>query len=205
MGSPEIIKTPELLIGASCHEVIKEILGLNPEIKTIRFTRYRYVPQAIAKDREEPHFWLTREELLEDRLEQEVAELPEGYELGIHSQVRMKDGQERLLPMMDFKILLSSENLSSIRERMQAIVGTKGWILESDKSYHFYGMSPENIDDWLNFCGRCLLTSIIKDEGRTITDLVDARYVGHCLLRRANVLRVSTNVKEVMPKVVAFI
>lgn len=196
-------QNPEQLIGASCHEVIKEILRLNPDIDAIQFTTYNYIFQAIAKDRQEPHFWLDRDGILKGKaLEKQIAELPEGYDLGIHSLVKMKDGSEKYLSLIDFKLSPSPENLEIIKERMKKIVGIEGFILETDKSYHFYGINPVDFDDWIDFCARCLLTSLVKDEGKTIIDVVSTRYIGHCLLRRANVLRISANVRKVLPTVV---
>lgn len=199
----ERLQNPEQLIGASCHEVIREILRLNPDIEAMQFTTYSYVYLAIEKDKTEPHFWIDREEILEgDALERQIAELPEGYDLGIHSLVKMKDGSEKYLPLIDFKLSPSPENLGIIKERMKKIVGIGGFILETDKSYHFYGINPVDFDEWLNFCARCLLTSLVKDEGKTIIDVVSTRYIGHCLLRRGNVLRISNNVRKVLPTVV---
>lgn len=207
MGEKERLYHPERLIGASCHEVIREILRLNPEIEAMRFTTYSYVYLAIEKDKIEPHFWINREEILEgDELERQIEALPEGSELGIHSHVRMKDGSIKYLSMMNFRSLEPSLDIQErAKEKMKEIVGMKGPLLRTDRSFHFYGLEPVDFEEWLNFNARCLLTSIVEDKGKKITDIVSTRYIGHCLLRRANVLRISNNFRQVMPTVVDYI
>jgi hypothetical protein len=104
--------------------------------------------------------------------------------LGLVSLVRMANGEEAHLPLMDFRCSQSPENLNKIEAcfrlfetRMPAI----GCLLSTQRSYHFQGLTVLRHDAWIQFMARCLL----------LGPLADSRYIAHCLLHGKSGLRIT--------------
>lgn len=107
--------------------------------------------------------------------------------------VRTQDGLVRHLPMMDFRCEPSPNGQKLVGSSMRRLGQAKGVILESGRSYHFYGFDLLTEECWLEFMYRSLL----------LTPFTDPRYIGHRLLGGAARLRVtSSSGKPVTPTVV---
>jgi len=100
------------------------------------------------------------------------------------------------LPMMDFDCSPSQENLDKVTAFLRQVGQTKGVILSSGRSFHFYGTALSSNEDYLKFLGECLLFSGFTDE----------RYIGHRLIDGCGILRISAGgIRQKTPTVVAIL
>jgi hypothetical protein len=92
--------------------------------------------------------------------------------------------------MMDFKPPPNVNNLELLREFLERIE-SKGIIVDSGASYHFYGFDFLDYGQWIRFMGKCLLAP-----------WPDSRWIGHSLLAGSGVLRISTaETKQKLPSI----
>jgi hypothetical protein len=120
--------------------------------------------------------------------------LRENQVLGLASSVSVVDQGSRHIPMMDFKCSPSTKNLEVLMLLLRKIGQRKGYLLESGRSFHYYGMELLAEEEWRVFLGKCLLMS----------GYVDDRYVGHQLVDGYCVLRLSAGkLRARVPTVVA--
>jgi hypothetical protein len=118
-----------------------------------------------------------------------------GKVLGLCSRCLLTDNTLAHIPMMDFRCHILGENLERIQWVVSSIAGAPGVLLESGRSYHWYGYELLSPEDWVAFMGTCLLYS----------PLVDTRYIAHRLKERNGVLRISAGgIKPKVPVVRAF-
>jgi hypothetical protein len=118
-----------------------------------------------------------------------------GKVLGMCSRCLLADNTVAHIPMMDFRCQILGENAERIEGVVNSIAGMSGVLLESGRSYHWYGFELLNPQDWVTFMGTCLLYS----------PLVDTRYIAHRLKEWNGVLRVSAGgSKPKVPVVQAF-
>lgn len=106
------------------------------------------------------------------------------------SRVRTASGDCHI-PLLDLDIPVVEEGPASIEEVARALNIKCGAILDSGKSYHFWGLEPLFSDrEWQDFMYNALLL-----------DRIDRRWVGHRLKDRQANLRISSKYGKV-PKVV---
>jgi len=136
---------------------------------------------------------IPRGAVLQGALLTRQAQLASNELLGITSRISTQQKGEMHIPMMDFHCAISSKNLGILSELLSETGQEHGFILESGRSYHYYGKEVLTRDQWIGFLGKCLL----------MKNFVDERYVGHQLVDRHCVLRLSTSPrKPVIPSVV---
>lgn len=106
------------------------------------------------------------------------------------------------LPMMDFCCSKTGINLQRVKEGIGTVLESpwvgpeKGAILDSGRSYHYYGAFLLTTSEWLKFLARCLL----------LTGLTDPRYIGHSLLQGYRTLRLTANaLRPKIPEVVEIV
>jgi len=99
------------------------------------------------------------------------------------SKCQLADGSIVHIPMMDFRCKPSPENLQTVKSSLRGAGQKKGYVLESGRSYHYYGLDLMDEKSWIQFMGKCLLLS----------PLVDSRYIAHRLIEGTCALRVSTS------------
>jgi hypothetical protein len=89
------------------------------------------------------------------------------------SQVRLKDGSTKHIPMMDFLSLKSQRSLEVVRRVAARLGAGGGLILESDRSYHFYG--SQLLSEWelVRFLASALLFAPVVDQGWIAHQLID--------------------------------
>lgn len=107
--------------------------------------------------------------------------LPPGHMLAFLSRLTHVDGTVCHVPLLDFHCPISDQNLRLAIELIRILDTGPGWILESGKSYHFYGQRVIAADELSRFLGRSLLFSPI----------VDRAWIAHQLIEGACALRVS--------------
>lgn len=133
-----------------------------------------------------------RDQLSAKTLE-ELRDQRPGWTLAVSSRVTTKRGERLHLPLMDFQCPISERNLDVVVTALALIGLYTGAVVESGRSYHYYGFNLLTLDAWLEFLGGCLLLSPI----------IDARYIGHRLLDKECVLRLSPSPgKTQQPRVV---
>jgi hypothetical protein len=144
------------------------------------------------KDEASERFDLSADDLTAGALENRMKSLPPDQVIALCSPCTLKDGSIRHIPMMDYRVFPDSEAVLLINNALHAIDQTKGVILKSGRSYHFYGFALLDRDDWIRFLARSLL----------LAPLTDSRYIAHRLLEGAGALRISSNaVKPAIPVV----
>lgn len=211
------MNNPNFRIGMTAPEVVVEIVNMNPGIKSLLFEVYTStqrleeesairirtsIERMIYHDPPEKkeRIWLKREEITLLRLDRITESLAEERALSVTSKAEILTGTIFHIPMMDFRCETSNENLARVEEFLR-IIGQKGVILVSSKSYHFYGSQLLSPAEWSVFLGRCLLLIDPKDPRYIYTD---PRYVGHRLIEGYSALRVSKELRRLnLPYVVA--
>ena len=193
------------------YELARYIVEQNPEIEYVYLRAYGFQPivpsegrRIDAKTESTEDKPVSREFFLdESKYNDYVNSLPPEAELGLCSKVIMRDGSEMQIPMMDLQIEKSPENLDFVVSRLNAKGINTGWLLESGKSYHYYGIESLTPEQWIKeFIANCLLTSDVRNRSQII-QVVDARYIGHALRRGTCCLRLTArNEKTFVPRVV---
>ena len=122
-----------------------------------------------------------------DYLRRWIRFLEKGSVLGIISEIKAARSFEEYysshyyhIPMMDFRCPKGPKNLLRIKKLLRVNGEEEGVILDSGRSYHYYGLNLMSEKGWLRFLGSCLLSK-----------LVDERYMGHRLIDRCGILRLS--------------
>ena len=113
--------------------------------------------------------------------------LPENRALAVTSQVILYDERKLHIPLVDFQCKCTKTNVKNMKRSMQGMDAAGGIILETARSYHYYGMSLLTDDQWIDFVGRCLLLKPDAD----MQPYVDIRYLGHRLREGWGSLRIS--------------
>lgn len=112
----------------------------------------------------------------------------------LSSRVRMSSGQHRHIPMLDFHSPSNRENEALARRVVEHLWLKGGFLLESGKSYHFYGKGLLYKNELAKFLGRALLFSPI----------VDRAWIAHQLIEGACGLRITAKPDGYfIPRVVA--
>ena len=93
----------------------------------------------------------------------------------------MNDGTYRFIPMLDFRLSISNFNCDLVEALIRAADCAPGAIVESGRSYHYYGFRLMSLPEVQAFAHLSLL----------MTPFVDSRYLGHRLLGGEFSLRIS--------------
>jgi hypothetical protein len=93
----------------------------------------------------------------------------------------MDNGDILHIPMLDFRVKPTEANLEIVSASVMALYDGPGVILNSGRSYHFYGFRLLPIDKFLEFAHRSLL----------LIPFIDARYIAHSLMDREFCLRIT--------------
>jgi hypothetical protein len=147
------------------------------------------IGEALRHDsKREPvdRFELGVNDLTAGRLEQTISSVPSGWVLALCSTCKMADGALRHIPMMDFRCAPGPLNLERTKVALKELGQSRGAILESGRSYHFYGFDLQTRDEWIEFAARCLL----------LAPFTDARYIAHRIIEGMFVLRISSSERK---------
>ena len=196
----------------SVHEVVAHVVQSNPTIESVTLVTYVEGPNwrgrpacgdevigpllldGIEQDRGERALTnLSRTKITEEYLRDAAENLSHGKLLGFVSKVHLACGGAAHIPMMDFICAPSTKNLEMLVRLLRNIHKGRGWLLESGRSYHYYGCQLLTYREWIVFLGKCLLMSGYADD----------RYIGHQLVDGHCVLRLSSGKSKTVPTVVA--
>ena len=200
------MENPNFRIGMTSVEVLVEIIRVNLKRGYSGFNGnfiwfYKYIPRGNTKDKKSNSLSQLifhdfsksmlvgekSENITVDNLNRWIRLLDEGEVLGIISDIKIARSFEEYysahfhhIPMMDFRCPKSPKNLARIKGLLRTIGEKEGVILDSGRSYHYFGINPLSEKGWLMFLGKCLLS-----------ELVDSRYIGHRLIDHCGILRIS--------------
>jgi hypothetical protein len=197
----------------SAIELVAEIVRVNSAIDSLSLVTYQEAPnwrdtpvslddagidfliRGLQQDQGERTITtMSRCEVSPENLDQIAKNLPPSKLLGLQSNVPLASGGQAHIPMMDFMCSPSQRNLERLTRLLESLRMGKGFLLESGRSYHYYGSRVLSEAGWRTFLGRCLL----------MTGCADERYVGHQLVNGFCVLRISSGrLKNREPLVVA--
>lgn len=202
----------EAKVGMTARELIAYIAHQLKDypayLRTLCFTKYLPSanienPETLPPERLLKQGGGTSFKLESENLPNVILELPETtkpHAIGITSGIPRQSWH---IPLMDFRCKPSPENLHRVTKAIREIqdklfyrgdMPKQGFVLESGRSYHYYGCYLMDTLSWNTFLGMCLLLS----------DLTDARYIGHSLIDSSSTLRISaTPLRPQIPKVVA--
>lgn len=198
-------------LGMTASEVVARIIKINPQIRSMFFEIYTPLPRlkderaggaSISLERllfhnpkeTEEAILLERDRITLEQLKKMLNGLVINRSLAVASCVKLFSASETFhLPMMDFRCEVLPENLATVINFLR-LIKKRGVVLDSGRSYHYYGLKPISEKDWLKFLGQCLL----------FKGYASARFIGHRLIDGYAALRISkdTNSGQV-PKVVA--
>jgi hypothetical protein len=104
-------------------------------------------------------------------------------------------GADRHIPLLDFRASPSASNAQLITELLTTL-GVRGYLVDSGRSYHFYGAETVAAERYWAFLGRAQL----------MAPFIDERWIAHQLISAKAALRVSTNAERhaTPPRLVAW-
>lgn len=145
----------------------------------------QYVDLAILHDRspDERVVSLESDELSEAAVHSMIKSLEDGTALAFSSKVKLRNGETAHIPLMDFRCDPSATNSKIVQRALSAMGQGSGLLVESGRSYHFYGSRLQSRDEWVRFLAMAILFSPI----------VDVRYIAHRLADGACRLRISSS------------
>lgn len=190
----------ELNIGAySLEKMIGCIANIN-RVSTLQFSIYQIYQEQYPQKEAEKTKLLTEFDLIEDLFQEKIKldsffKKDSAEHLGFTSFIKKQNGFMGHIPMIDFNCPYSIENLLKIEKTLYMLAQGKGFLLESGKSYHFYGIKLLSVEEWVNFTKLCAEQDII---GKHWPYFQLQRQRGY------STLRISTSTqKPHLPKVIA--
>src|SRR5260370_20594549 len=158
--------------------VVGEILRANPHIDSMHVITYQegrnwrdLTPpevepglalsvRGLQQDRgERKHSQIESNKISPKQLQQLTFDLPRNRLLAIASDVRLRGGTMGHIPMMDFMCPPSYENQQALSGLLRELNHGRGFLLESARSYHYYGLQILDARQWHVFFSKCLLRS----------------------------------------------
>ena len=153
----------------------------------------RFLESAAAHNADPPSqiFDLPRDKISTLRILDIIRRLPDGFGLVVSSKVRVGTDNTAQIPMLDFRCPCSSGNAQAIQKVLTLLGQGRGVIVESGRSYHFYGTRLMTMPEWTNFMARALL----------FAPLVDPRYVAHRIADGECRLKLAANNNADIPRI----
>ncbi|HIF9199174.1 TPA: hypothetical protein ACX6QC_000571 [Photobacterium damselae] len=105
--------------------------------------------------------------------------------IALNSRVVLSNGSEKHIPMLDFKIPSSKNNLSTVQDVVN-VLGLNGMILDSGKSFHFIGYDLINENELIDLLSRFILLHPVSDKS----------WAAHQIIERSASLRISKKYGE---------
>ena len=151
----------------------------------LEFSRYIYLGYGKTQSRQILN--VEAENLSKVWLENQLQALQERQELAMHSRIRIS-GCTYHIPMIDFINVRSPEDVILSVEPLVQKLGSPIVFYNSGKSLHGYFLTLVDQKEWETYLADLLLCN-----DPTSQDIVDTRWVGHCILQRFSALRWSYN------------
>ena len=180
-------------------EIIGRIVARNKDIAEITFAAYYYVPQSLSDKGKLRLYRFTKPTLA--RVNRFVPallkRLKTEWALGLTSRVKLRNGEYRHIPQIDFACPQSSKHTGRVLECLRRFVKVRpGFLLASGRSYHYYGLSLLDQRQWEIFIGNCLLCNPTDKKS-----VVDARWFAYSMRRGYSNLRITASDSKPEPRV----
>ena len=181
------VAIPQIKVGDTAPDSVLALAQINPELKSLSFSIYSPKPgvhERLAnsgdrsaanmvddflhhENRSNEQWQILVSDLTGEILRKKIASLPSNLALALDSKCIFQDASVKYIPMMDFKPRPNAKNLELLKEFLERIA-SKGIIVDSGGSYHFYGFDFLDHAQWVGFMGKCLLAP-----------WSDSRWIGH--------------------------
>ena len=130
--------------------------------------------------------WTELEQFLDDLEHGKYDSLPGRSIVALTSRVQVqKTDLELHIPMVDFRLDSDPAN-DELATELLKVLGEPGYLVDSGRSYHFYGQTLVTHEDFYRFLGRAQLMSHYADQ----------RWIGHQLISGKAALRISSGCDE---------
>jgi hypothetical protein len=143
----------------------------------------RFIEVAFSHRGESPArlFKLKRDVLSPERISSITQELSSNCGLVVSSRVLTKPDNKETdhIPMLDFRCPPSPYNVRAIIRMLTLLGHEHGVLVESGRSYHFYGVKLLSNHEWNQFMSKALLFAPITDPRYIAHRLID----GECRLK----------------------
>lgn len=127
--------------------------------------------------------WCETERFLTDLEQKKYESLPGRLIIALTSRVQVRECNSYMhIPMIDFRLGSSPANDELAMELLDAL-RMPGYLVDSGRSYHFYGKAPIRAEEFWQFLGRAQLMSHYADQ----------RWIGHQLISGKAALRISSS------------
>ncbi|MFA7315684.1 MAG: hypothetical protein WC059_02695 [Candidatus Paceibacterota bacterium] len=174
------------------HQVLEEIAEINPSITHFLLRIYKHTIGSIHDPVDGADYQWVKVSLL-NKIESIINTFEnDGWSVGLVNTVMTNRGM-KYLPVLDYKIEQSEENLKRIVERLTIFdtsgdveYSLKGYIIQTNNSYHFLGKYITTEENFINFLGSSLLFRHSGDS----SFVVDDRWLGYSLKRKFATLRI---------------
>jgi len=135
---------------------------------------------------------ITRQEISDQRIASMIRELPNGFGLVVSSRVYTKpSGRIFHIPMLDFRCPPTAGNAKAILRMLSLLGQDHGVLVESGRSFHFYGIQLLSTREWGNFMAKALL----------FAPITDPRYIAHRLIDGECRLKVVDSKNGIIPRI----
>jgi hypothetical protein len=205
----------ESCLGLSTLELAKRVMGSIPSIQNVQLSAHYRIPHSpIETERlsyvsRDVFFAMQQKDF--DALAQSYGDK---WHISLGSRVSLADDKQAHLITTDLDLSKSEENLALIKKRFNEIIKPKyggGFILETGKSYQFFGIGIVGENEWYSgLLASFLMTSIVKEVPQGMVEphilLVDDQHIGHSMSRGHTCVRLTTRAeKEFTPFVKDYI
>ena len=165
LALPQLLNTPERYpIKIFRFKIYSPLPPLSERMQVATSQSVSSVAEALKHDAECEVLEMASVDLNFATMRTIMDSLPETRLMGLYSRCIFRDDLSLHIPMMDFHVEPSQENLSIIRHGLESMGQKRGAILESGRSYHFYGFDLMSPKDWQKFMGQCLLLAEWTEE-----------------------------------------
>ena len=124
-------------------------------------------------------FEVSSSEVLRVGISKLTMQVVENQIFAICSRVPVNSSEDHHIPMLDFLCPCSESNQASILNMLRRIGEDSGAIVESGRSYHYYGFRLLAQRDWVKFMAKALMFAPFSDPRYIAHRLID----GQCRLR----------------------
>jgi hypothetical protein len=135
-----------------------------------------------SKDEAIERFELKTDDSMIDILSEKIGGVSEDVAVALCSKCITKDGSISHIPMMDFRCKPNESTQEKLKMALYHMGLKSGAILQSGRSYHFYGFELMAEEEWIRYLAKCLL----------LAPVADSRYIAHRLIEGVGSLRITT-------------
>lgn len=175
------------------YEILKDIVKFNPAITHFSLRLYKNIERSVwTPDTEVQYEWISVKDISNIESYIQKHEL-ENWTIGLTNLVMTGRGIQYLL-MLDYSVPQSIENEKQLYSKLSVFnksgdVDYKlaGYLIKTDKSYHYLGKYITTQENFINFLGSSLL---FRHTDQSIF-IVDDRWLGHSLKKKFATIRIS--------------